>query len=83
MDKLFTLEQKQEILREVAQEYGLEISVKPTRIESAKLEPVELKKASTQVAQKMELEPFITRLGKRLEELDLERIFKENGNNSH
>jgi hypothetical protein len=29
------------------------------------------------------LEPFITKLAEQIEKKDLERIFKENGNNDH
>ena len=53
---------------------------KPPR---TKLEPIGLKKASTQIAKKVDLEPFIAQLGKRKEEEDLERILRENGNNDH
>jgi integrase len=83
IEKLFTKEQLEQAMKELAKEYGLEMDVKPKRTEGTKIEPIELKKASTRIAQKVELEPFITQLAEQIEKKDLERIFKENGNNDH
>ena len=81
IEKLFTKEQLEQAMKELAKEYGLKIDFKPT--ESGKLEPIELRKASTRITQKVELEPFITQLAKQIEKKDLDRILKENGNNNH
>jgi integrase len=83
IEKLFTKEQLEQAMKELAHEYGLEMETKPKQTQSTKLEPVQVKKASTSIAQKVELEPFITRLADQIEKKDLERILKENGNNDH
>ena len=82
IEKLFTKEQLQQAMNELAKEYGLEIETKQKRTEGTKSEPLEMKKASTSITRKLELEPFITQLAEQIEKKDLERILKENGNNN-
>lgn len=76
IEKLFTKEQLQQAMKELAEEYGLDIEVQ----QKTKLEPIQTKKAYTEV-QTVEMEPFIEKLAEKIEKQNLDRILKENGNN--
>ena len=73
--ELIPEEMLQQGIKKLAQRHGLIVKEQP-KPPTTKLEPIELKKASTQIAKKVDLEPFIAQLGKRKEE-DLERILEE------
>jgi hypothetical protein len=88
MEELWSKEELEKAMIRVANRHNLKLEdiseeKAKTPLGKAELEPLTLEKKSTTLVTKFELEPLINKLAKRIEEKDLERILKENGNNNH